>query len=160
MTQIELTRKALEILKEGISFNCVLRAYEGGACGDGWDGEDKIELSEGELLYLISQQNVDKEIFEGLKLTPINIESMLSDMAESGACVDEFYEFSDYDEDEIEELKDCWSYSGECSQLEGFLKSWEIVLNKIMAGEITEDNLDECLEYFDDSSNFDFLIEI
>lgn len=142
----DLTQKALERVKEE-GFRCDLRAYEGGACGSGWDGTEELYLDRSELLYLIFQ--TDK--VNGEKTCSVDVEDILNDMAYDGAWPD--------GEPDNEDISG-WSYSGECEQLDNYLRSWDMILEKIDKGEINEDNLEQWLAYFDDSNNFDNDIDL
>jgi len=139
----ELKKKALELL-QGSDFNCSLSAYGGGACGDGWDGDDVLYLNRAQLLYLIFNAT---EV-NGEKTEVVNIEDRLETMAYEGAWPD------GEPDDEEEDISD-YSYSGESDELNHYLEGWRIILNKIDNGEIDENDLDSWLEYFKDSSNWD-----
>ena len=140
-----LTKKALEHIHEEC-FRCTLRAYEGGACGGGWDGDGDLFLSRAQILYLLfNEADVNGEITEA-----VDVYDLIADMAHEGS-------WPDGDPDD-EDISYC-SYSGESYILETYLESWNTVLKKIEKGEITEANLEEWLKYFDDSSNWDDDIE-
>lgn len=76
---------------------------------------------------------------------------MLTGMAYEGSWPD--------GEPEDEDISE-WSYSGESFELYNYLESWDVVLEKIENGQITENNLAEWLQYFKDSENFEYDIEI
>jgi len=241
-------------------FPCRLYASDGGKCSDGWDGEGELELSADQLLYLISRSDDDKEYYEGLSMTEVYTNDILSKMAREEGCPDggpsasvndsvpdelqSLYErmnrldLSDEAEcdsirQELQAIKDgdytfhftvvdgsgCYDYTddaeetihltadearsllnggpinslvlkgicdrsldeefidekarqaglaagyetfdywGSCERLDSYLESWRTIIAKIECGEITEENLDKWLEYFDDSDNYEWEIE-
>lgn len=106
------------------------------------DAEEKIELTSKEALGLLYGQHDVDSVFNGIYNESYD-EDLINDKA------DELGFASDYDS---------FSYGGECEELEAYLNAWEYILDCIHDGEITEDNLDEWLEYFDDSDNYEMEI--
>ena len=143
----ELTKKALEHIPEKECFVCSLRAYEGGACGGGWDGTEKLFLSRAQLLYLIFK----KSEVNGEKTQKVAVYALIRSMAYEGSWPD-----GEPDDEDISH----YSYSGDSDELNNYLESWGIILKKIENGEISEANLDDWLNYFDDKTNWEYDIEI
>ena len=79
MDKIALAKKALESV-HGMSFNCMVGSYEGGACGDGYSDYYDLELSREQVLYLIHCPQWD-EVFAGLEMEPAEVEDTLNKMA-------------------------------------------------------------------------------
>ena len=79
MDKIALAKKALESV-HGMSFNCTVGCYEGGACGDGYSDYYDLELSREQILYLIHCPQWD-EVFAGLEMEPAEVEDTLNKMA-------------------------------------------------------------------------------
>jgi len=141
----ELKKKALEHIHETVCFSCALRAYGGGACGDGWDGDGELYLNRAQLLYLIFKKN---EV-NGEKTQKVDVYALIRSMAYDGAWPD-----GEPDDEDISH----YSYSGDSEELDIYLESWEILLKKIENSEINESNIDEWLPYFDDRSNWEYNI--
>ena len=136
-----------------------MRAYEGGACGGGWDGRDDYIFEKAELLYLLSKRVDSKELFKGFVLKKIDVDEVLEEFAKEHAFPDGcgFYSCDDEDYDpenedyEDRECVDNYSVSCDCWRLESHLKAWEYLLNKVLSGEITEEELEGWMEFFDDA---------
>ena len=79
MDKIALAKKALESV-HGMSFNCTVGCYEGGACGGGYTDYYDLDLSREQVLYLIHCPQWDK-VFAGLEMEPAEVESTLTKMA-------------------------------------------------------------------------------
>ncbi len=85
MNNIELAKKALESVDD-MSFNCYLYASTGGTCSSGWDDNRELYLSASELLYLISRGfSKQKELFENLDMTEVDVEEKINELAHEGA---------------------------------------------------------------------------
>lgn len=78
MDKIALAKKALESV-HGMSFNCMVGSYEGGACGNGYTDYYDLELSREQVLYLIHCPQWD-EVFAGLEMEPAEVEDTLNKM--------------------------------------------------------------------------------
>lgn len=79
MDKIALAKKALESV-HGMSFNCTVGCYEGGACGGGYTDYYDLDLSREQVLYLIHCPQWDK-VFAGLEMESAEVESTLTKMA-------------------------------------------------------------------------------
>ncbi len=84
MNNEDLAKDALLAVCD-MSFPCYLYASVGGICGGGWDGEGELELTAGQLLYLISQRLGGKQMFDGFDLEEIDLEKEISQRAFEGA---------------------------------------------------------------------------
>ncbi len=87
MTQFELAKKTIETIGWQ-SFNCRLYASEGGACSNGWDDCNELELSPEEIRYLIKAQLGNDELFEGIETEEVDVDEMIAAMAKEGAWPD------------------------------------------------------------------------
>lgn len=77
-------------------------------------------------------------------------------------CVKELDEddINDWADDaNIADMSDNLQYGGSCEELDGYIQAMGTLLDKILDGSITEENLAEWMEYFDDNNNFDEDIE-
>ncbi len=118
---------------------------EGGRCSSGYDDYTEIDLTAGEILYLISKKIDDKgDLFKGLDMSEVDVDATMEDMAFEAAFPDQ-YEVDDYSD---------YVWGGNCEQLDIYLESWKTLIGKILTGEVDEDSLDNWLEYFDDSDNY------
>lgn len=79
MDKIALAKKALESV-HGMSFNCTVGCYGGGACGGGYTDDYDLDLSKEQVLYLIHCPQWD-EVFAGLQMEPAEVEDTLNKMA-------------------------------------------------------------------------------
>lgn len=59
----------------------------------------------------------------------------------------------------IADMSDNFQYGGSCEELDGYILAMGTLLEKILDGSITEENLAEWMEYFEDNYNFDEDIE-
>lgn len=256
MTNIQLAKKVLENIQDE-NFRLGVSASTGAKCDDGWCDSLDLDLSREQLLYLINERNGHNELFEGLTLEKVDVDSIITDMTMEAAWPDggpaatvndvipnELAELSEelealdetdenavklireellqitggkytfyftveasgyyftedaeesielsakealgllygqhdkdaafdgiceesYDEDLINDKADelgfaddydSFSYGGESEELEAYLNAWDYILDSIMSGDITEENLDSWLEYFDDSDNYEYEI--
>jgi len=78
--RIELARQMLNGI-DSTSFNVWLYASEG-RVGGGWEDNSEITLSKKELISLIKDKCPHKEIFEGMELSEVNLDSQLAALAE------------------------------------------------------------------------------
>ncbi len=104
---------------------------------------ESIHLSSPEVLGLLHSEYGHDKLFED-----IDYEDADEDLINGKAAQRGFAE--DYNP---------FSCDGMCEALEVYLDSWDTIIDKIKGGEVTEDNLDNWLEYFDDSHNFEEDIE-
>ncbi|MGM9832339.1 MAG: hypothetical protein ACI31A_01455 [Candidatus Limisoma sp.] len=256
MTNIQLAKKVLENIKDK-SFSLGVYSTTGGKCCDSWGDYLDLYLSREQLLYLINKYNGYDELFEGLSLKEVDVDSIIYNMSLEAAwpdggpsatvndvIPDELSELSNelesldttdveaiesirnkllqvtdsrytfhftveandyyftedaeegidlsakealgllygkhnkkevfdgickksYDKNLInskaEELGFANNYdnliygvNNEC--LEAYLNAMEYILDAIMSGEITDENLGTWLEYFDDSNNYEYNI--
>ena len=85
MERMELARQALKNITNrdfSVSYSC----SEGGACGGGWDSDSDIfSLEREEILYLLSQNMKNNELFENIVLKPIDLDEQLCDIAKDCA---------------------------------------------------------------------------
>lgn len=79
MDKIALAKKALESV-HGMSFNCMVGCYEGGACGNDYTDYYDLDLNREQILYLIHCPQWD-EVFDGLKMEPASVEDTLNKAA-------------------------------------------------------------------------------
>lgn len=107
------------------------------------DAEETIALTSNEAIGLLWGYHEMDTLFEGLCEKPLE-EDLVNEKAEEKGFV------SDYDN---------FGYGGESEELDKYLDAWGIILTKIFEEEITEDNLEEWLNYFDDSDNWEYDIE-
>ena len=258
MTNIELAKKSLDYIHDE-SFWLHVSATTGGKCDDGWMDTLSLDLSREELLYLINMHNGHNELFEGLTLEEIDVDSIITDIAMKAAwpdggpsaCVNDVvpnelselseelesldstdddavraireklkqisdgkytfsftvdasgYSFTEDAEECIElsaqealgilygkhkidkvfngicdesydeyfinakarklgiaEDYDNFIYGAECEPLETYLNAWGYILDAIMSGDITEEDIDSWLKYFDDENNYDKQITV
>ena len=87
MTQFELAKKTIETIGWH-SFHCSIYATEGGACGNGWDDCNELELSPEQIRYLIKVQLDKDELFEGIETEEVDVDEMIAAMAKEGAWPD------------------------------------------------------------------------
>ena len=86
----------------------------------------------------------DDELFSGMKCNCIGEE----DIEEKLAALNVIENFDNLD------------YSGDSEELDAYVKTWEVLIFRILHGEIAEDELPERLPYFDDfEDNCDSTIE-
>lgn len=131
--KLALARKVLEENFDGRDFSCSLSAYEGGACGGGWDGTSNVYISKENLLYLLECEVDNAELFEGMDTEYFDEDEFnrsLEDMACDEAWCDE------------EEEDGSWSYSGECEELGEYISEWADFINDILSGEIGPDEIE------------------
>ena len=99
------------------------------------------------MLYLIFK----KSEVNGEKTQKVAVYALIRSMAYEGSWPD-----GEPDDEDISH----YSYSGDSDELNNYLESWGIILKKIENGEISEANLDDWLNYFDDKTNWEYDIEI
>lgn len=138
MEHIDVARKALDSIS-GASFSCNMYASEGGCCGDSWTGSEDLYLKKEEIFYLLSGGNGESELFRGMPMTPVDVESTIDNMACEAA-----FPCGPLD-DESE-----WECGGECDSLDNYLNAWNTLLDQISDGVVTEDNLSLWLNYFEE----------
>ena len=93
---------------------------------------------------MIYGQVEDDELFSGMKCNCIGEE----DIEEKLAALNVIENFDNLD------------YSGDSEELDAYVKAWEVLIFKILHGDIAEDELPEWLQYFDDfEDNCDSTIE-
>ena len=111
--KLALARKVLEEKFEGRDFSCSLSAYEGGACGGGWDGTSDVYISKENLLYLLECEVDNDELFEGMDTEYFDEDEFnrsLEDMACDEAWCEEGSVSAFPNEDVPYELKDLAEY--------------------------------------------------
>ena len=141
MKKMELAQKVLNRI-DSTDFICYLSAYEGGACGGGWDGKEDFSLSKEELLYLIKEQVNNRSLFNGTRVKKIDIQASLIELATACAFPDD-------------EPEGYWKISGECFPALNFVSGYAYILRNILDGIITEEDVDWYLEYFDEPENYE-----
>lgn len=104
--------------------------------------EEAIELTAKEALGILHGHHGMDEIFEGICEESYD-EDFINDKA------DELGFASDYD---------TFSYGSDCEQLDAYLSAWEYIIDSILFGGISEEDIDSWLEYFDDSNNYEMAI--
>lgn len=87
MTNIELAKKTLDNIQSE-SFRLDVDASTGGICSDDWEDSLDLYLSREQLLYLINERNGHKELFEGLTLEKVDVDSIIADMTRGAAWPD------------------------------------------------------------------------
>lgn len=87
MTNIQLAKKALENIQNEC-FRLGVSASTGAKCDDGWCDSLDLDLSKEQLLYLINERNGHNELFEGLSLEEVDVDSIITDMTMEAAWPD------------------------------------------------------------------------
>lgn len=105
--------------------------------------EQKITLTTQEVLGLLLNENPDCQPLMQLCNQSID-ENDINDKAEQL----DFASGYDY-----------FSYGGECEQLDNYLDAWNTIISRILNGDITEQNLDVWLAYFNEDENLESDIE-
>ena len=141
MKKIELARKVLNRI-DSTDFICNLSAYENGACGGSWDGQEDFSLSKEELLYLIKERVNNRSLFNGIRVKKIDIQTCLLELATACAFPDD-------------EPESYWKISGECFPALNFVNGYAYILRNILDGIIAEENVDWYLEYFNEPENYE-----
>ena len=101
--------------------------------------EAQLSLTANEVLGLLYGSYDMKEVFEGICDQRLD-EDYINDKVEEEGIFNE----------EDDDYYDGYSYSGESQQLDNYLDSWVYLLNNILSGNITEEQLDSWLRYFDE----------
>ena len=83
--KLSLARKVIKSNIVDRDFVCELRAYEGGACGDGWCDDRTIRLNKAELLYLLKCEINNDELFKGTEIKKFDLDSALEEEAYSSS---------------------------------------------------------------------------
>ena len=151
MNTKELLNQLIDTIKD-TSFGCNVNA----SCGlDGYSAEEELLLSKEEIYFLLDEQLDSKDVFAGKNLKRVDVESRLEELAYDASWPDGTPD----EDDENYEDPDNFSYWGTCYHIEPYLNAYVFIIEKILSGDITEDNLDFWLSYFEDSSNYDIDIE-
>lgn len=106
------------------------------------DVKAKIKLTSEQALGLLRGRHDLDTVFDGI-CDKCYDEDLVNAKARSEGIADEY---------------DSFSYGGESEELNGWLDAWSYILHSILSGDITEDELDSWLEYFDDSDNYEMEI--
>ena len=114
-----------------------------------WSDTAEMDMAREELLGSICDELGGQmpEVFEGLPLQEFDemeVWEMLADLATQEAELDDEY----CDDDEVE----CY---GDCNQVNAYTRAWAVVLNKIMDGSITRENVERWMGYFEDVENLE-----
>ena len=105
---------------------------------------ESIRLTRDEALGLLHERHDLDEVFDGI-CDEYTDEDFINEKARALGLADEY---------------DNFSYSGECEALGHYLEAWGYVIDHIFSGDITEDNLDSWMGYFDSEfSDYDMDIE-
>lgn len=139
MDKIALARKALGRIGE-TTFPCV---FYHNSWGD-WRDSGPMVLSAEELLFLVKKENQHGEVFEGLAVKEIDPYERISQLSEEAA------ERTDPEADE-----NWWNCHGESLSMWMFIGAWDSIVDLIMEGKVTEENLDAWLAYFDQARYVD-----
>lgn len=144
----EMRKRLMEV--KGGSYTFYFDVTDGE--GDYYFAENEsvvIELTSDEALGLLRGEHDIAEVFDGICDNQFD-ESLINDKAVKIGVADGYDNHtysSDYDEEEENEL------------LDSCVDAWVTVIQKILDGEITEDDVDDWLWYFDDTDNFEEDIE-
>lgn len=87
MNNIQLAKKVLNKIKDE-SFSLGVSVSTGGKCDGGWCDSLDLYLSKEQLLYLINKRNGNNEVFEGLTLEEVDVDSIITDMTMEAAWPD------------------------------------------------------------------------
>ena len=101
--------------------------------------------------------NLDTKEAIGLLWGYHKIDNLFKGLCDEPLGESDINEWAGYDN--IASNCDYFGYGGSCERLEQYIASMCTVLEKIFDGSITEENLDDWMEYFEDSWNFDYDIE-
>ena len=96
------------------------------------DAEGVIPLTAKEAIGLLYGQYDLKEVFEGFCEEALYYD-FVNDKAEEAKIVNDYYDFD---------------YAGLSEELCRFLDTWAYIIDKILLGQITEENLNSWTEYF------------
>ncbi len=132
MERIELAKKVLREL-DCVKIPCTISCYseEYSECFELYMGEKSAR-------YLIKDEISDSSILDGLEIHECTLQELLDEVI-----------FNSIDDDgEFE-----YECESECA--ENYIQSLALLINRILDGSITEDNVDDYLNYFSDG-DFDF----
>lgn len=122
MERIELAKKVLREL-ERVEIPCVISSVEYREC---FDLDMGVECAR----YLIKDKISDSSVLDGLEIIECTLQKLLD-----GVLI------SSIDDEENE-------YECESEWAENYVNSLALLINRILDGSISEDNLDDYLEYF------------
>ena len=165
MTKINLAKQVIKKIKGGNSLPCNLSIDFGN--GEVHDDGGLITLSRSELLYLISLQVENKELFSNLKLKSVNFPEIYATLAIEEYC--SFYEILEelpirmpnfqvpehYSKEELLKI-DIAHFSGSSEHLDNYVNGFVYILKGILSGNITDKDVDGYLYYYEYDGN-DFL---
>lgn len=165
MTKIDLAKSVILKIKGDKALPCNLSIDLGN--GEIHNDGGLIVLSRSELLYLISLQVENKEIFSRLKLTHVDFPKIYTELAIEEYC--SFYEIlaeiaikrtniqvPEYlSKDELLK-KDISCFGGSSEYLDNYVNGFAYILNGILSGSITDKDVDAYLYYYEYEGN-DFL---
>lgn len=106
------------------------------------DVKAEIKLTSEQALGLLRGRHDFDTLFDGI-CDKCYDEDLVNAKARSKGIADEY---------------DSFTYGGESEGLEGWLEAWSYILDSILSGDITENEVDSWLEYFDDSDNYEMEI--
>lgn len=140
---LEDVRSQLKGIKDG-EYTFRFDVYDGNqAYCFGDDVQETINISGNEARALLKHEHDIPAVFDEICSEELD-EDFINEKAEEAG---------------IAERYDYLTYSYNCDELDNFIDSWNILITKIMSGEIVEDELDTWLEYFNDSDNFEDTID-
>jgi len=87
MTNIQFAKKVLENIKDNW-FKLDVSASTGGKCDDGWGDTFDMEMSKEELLYLLRNRSNHKDLFDGMELKEVDVDSKIYDLTKEAAWPD------------------------------------------------------------------------
>lgn len=125
---------AKSVLRSGVksrSFPCTFNASL-----DYWSTEGVLYFDRDELMYLISERIRENDLFDTVNMRTLNLEEKLHNQAYEAAFPD-----GDVDARNV----DCWC---DCESIKNYIRSWEILINKILDGEISESSIEDWMSYF------------
>ena len=103
------------------------------------NAEEGIHLTREEALGLLKSEHDRIDAIQGGGCKVLD-EDFINEKAEKMGFADEY---------------DRLNYGGRCDSIEQFVSAWDVLLDLILEGEVTEENLDKWLAYFDDSDNYE-----
>ncbi len=103
------------------------------------DVKEHISLTAPQALGLLYNVRPSQKVFQGFEVESVN-EYTIENLAEQMGFAEDY---------------DYYSYGGECVAMDNYIDAWTDLIEGILAGDITEDNLDSWMEYFDNAGYYD-----